>query len=86
MKNNKGITLIALVITIIVMLILVGVTVSAAINGKLFDTAKKAAKDTEKAKQEELDYMEDAKNKIDEILGVTTDDKVEEIISKPVEG
>ena len=86
MKSNKGITLIALVITIIVMLILVGVTVSAAINGKLFDTAKKAAKDTEKAKQEELDYMEDAKNKIDEILGVTTDDKVEEIISKPVEG
>lgn len=31
MKNNKGITLIALVITIIVMLILVGVTISAAI-------------------------------------------------------
>lgn len=44
MKNNKGITLIALVITIIVMLILVGVTVSAAINGKLFDTAKKRQK------------------------------------------
>ena len=54
MKNNKGITLISLVITIIVMLILVGVTVSAAINGKLFDTAKKAAKDTENAKQEHI--------------------------------
>ena len=64
-----------------------GVTISAAINGKLFDTLKKAAKDTEKAKQEEV--TEDIKNvedKIDEILGVTTNDKVEDIISKPVEG
>lgn len=34
----------ALVITIIVMLILVGVTVTVAINGGLFDQAKKAAK------------------------------------------
>ncbi|HJJ03683.1 MAG TPA: BspA family leucine-rich repeat surface protein [Clostridiaceae bacterium] len=86
MKNNKGITLIALVITIIVMLILVGVTVSAAINGKLFDTAKKAAKDTENAKQEEIEYIKNVEDKIDEILGVTTSDKVEDIISKPVEG
>ena len=86
MKNNKGITLIALVITIIVMLILVGVTVSAAINGKLFDTAKKAAKDTEKAKQEEIEDIKNVEDKIDEILGVTTNDKVEDIISKPVEG
>ena len=86
MKNNKGITLIALVITIIVMLILVGVTISAAINGKLFDTAKKAAKDTEKAKQEEIEDIKNVEDKIDEILGVTTNDKVEDIISKPVEG
>ena len=86
MKNNKGITLIALVITIIVMLILVGVTVSAAINGKLFDTAKKAAKDTENAKQEEIEYIKNVEDKIDEISGVTTSDKVEDIISKPVEG
>jgi hypothetical protein len=35
---------VALVITIIVMLILVGVTVTVAINGGLFDQAKKAAK------------------------------------------
>ena len=42
-KYNKGITLIALIITIIVMLILVGVTVNVALNGGLFDTAKQAA-------------------------------------------
>ena len=43
MKKNKGITLIALVITIIVMLILVGVTISMAINGGLFSKAGEAA-------------------------------------------
>lgn len=41
-KNNKGITLIALIITIIVMLILVAVTITMAVNGGLFDYAGKA--------------------------------------------
>lgn len=43
MKNTKGITLIALIITIIVMLILVTVTITTSINGGLFNYAKKAA-------------------------------------------
>ena len=45
--KNKGITLIALVITIIVMLILVGVTINIAMQGGLFDTGRGAARDTE---------------------------------------
>lgn len=49
MKGQKGITLIALVITIIVMLILVAVTITMAINGGLFDYAGKAAGNTENA-------------------------------------
>ena len=49
MKSQKGITLVALVITIIVMLILVGVSVTVALNGGLFDTAEKAATNTEEA-------------------------------------
>ena len=52
-KNNKGITLIALVITIIVMLILVGVTISMAVNGGLFDYAGKAVGYTNNALKEE---------------------------------
>ena len=51
-KTQKGITLIALVITIIVMLILVGVTRSMAINGGLFGYAKKQQK-TQKAKNKQ---------------------------------
>ena len=56
MKNSeKGITLIALIITIIVMLILVAVTINVALNGRLFDRAKGAADSTQKqAEKEEL--------------------------------
>lgn len=46
MKSQKGITLIALVITIIVMLILVAVTITIAVNGGLFNYAKEAATQT----------------------------------------
>ena len=45
-RQNKGITLIALIITIIVMLILVAVTITTAINGGLFEKAGKAVGDT----------------------------------------
>ncbi len=45
-KKSNGITLIALIITIIVMLILVGVTITVALNGGLFTTAKSAATNT----------------------------------------
>ena len=48
MKNNKGITLIALIITIIVMLILVAVTINVALEGGLFTKAKDAAVKTDK--------------------------------------
>ena len=43
MKNYKGITLIALIITIIVMMILVGVSVTIAINGGLFGATREAS-------------------------------------------
>lgn len=49
MKEQKGITLVALVITIIVMLILVGVSVTVAINGGLFTKAREGATNTQKA-------------------------------------
>ena len=48
-ETQRGITLIALVITIIVMLILVGVTISMAVNGGLFNYAGKASGETKNA-------------------------------------
>ena len=56
-NNKKGITLIALVITIIIMLILVGVTITLVMQGKLFEYAGKAAQETETKKIEEEDYL-----------------------------
>ena len=53
MRDKKGITLIALVITIIVMLILVSVTISIAVNGGLFGYASNAVKDTKTAIKDE---------------------------------
>ncbi len=47
-SDLKGITLIALIITIIVMLILVGVTINIALNGRLFEKAKTATEQTQK--------------------------------------
>ena len=46
LKQNKAITLIALIITIIVMLILVAVTITIAVNGGLFNYAREAGTKT----------------------------------------
>ena len=55
LKKQKGITLIALIITIIVMLILVGVTINVALNGGLFTKASEASEQMQnEAEKEEL--------------------------------
>lgn len=56
MRGEKGITLIALIITIIVMLILVAVSVTAAVQSGLFTAAGNATKETKNA--------QDAENKL----------------------
>ena len=68
--NNKGITLIALIITIIVLLILSGVTIATILNGdSTIDKAKQASKNTNihAAKEQTLilvaNYITDYKNK-----------------------
>ena len=53
LKKEKGITLIALIITRIVMLILVGVTINVALNGGLFTKAEEAAEQTQLASEKE---------------------------------
>ena len=53
MKNTKGITLIALIITIIIMLILVAVSISVALNTGLFKSAGDATKGWKTAQDNE---------------------------------
>ena len=53
MKGQKGITLVALIITIIVMLILVAVSITVLIQSGLLDTASEAGQATKEAIREE---------------------------------
>lgn len=53
MRAEKGITLVALVITIIVMLILVAVSVTFAVQSGLFTQADQATKDWSAKEQDE---------------------------------
>ena len=66
LRNTKGITLIALVITIIILLILSGISISALTNQGLFKNAKLAKEKTEKEQKKEtslLDQYESELNK-----------------------
>ena len=52
-RNDKGITLIALVITIVIMLILASVSINMAVHGGLFSYAGRAASETNEAMNQE---------------------------------
>ena len=53
MKNNKGITLIALVVTIIILLILAGVSITTLSGNGLFGRAQSGAAKYQEASEEE---------------------------------
>lgn len=53
-NTNKGITLLALIITIVLMLILASISVNVAINGGLFEYAGKAKHATEDVREKEF--------------------------------
>ena len=86
LRENKGITLIALIITIIVMLILVGVTVNVALNGGLFSTAKIASLDTRaetvREKVEEWKAIKEADKYINDKKAQTLEELVNDLESQ----
>lgn len=67
MKEQKGITLVALVITIIVMLILVGVSVTVALKGGLFESAGQAATNTKAERDAEINLSNGSVNVDDKV-------------------
>ena len=71
-NDNKGITLIALVITIIVLLILAGVTINLTLgeNG-IFKTAEMAGKNYTQAQEQELAGIANFENEINNIIDGT---------------
>ena len=69
LKNkDKGITLIALVITIIILLILAGISISALTNQGLFKNAKAAQNATEKAEAEQGQRLNEYEDEINKYL------------------
>ena len=66
MKGQKGITLVALVITVVVMLILAGVAIAAVVDGNgLFNRTRDAANVYEKSAEEENKLLQQLMNYVD---------------------
>ena len=69
-KNNKGITLIALVVTIVVLLILAGITISLILNDDgIIAKAREAKNATETSVAEEQKKLSDLDKILDDSLG-----------------
>ena len=69
MKSTRGITLIALVITVIVMLILAGVAISVLTDdGGLFEKTRGAAEAYENSAEKEAKQIDDLMNSIDQYI------------------
>lgn len=67
-KNTKGITIVVLVITIVILLILAGITISQLTENGLFEKAKLAKQKSYDAQNEENAIIEDYIDKIGEVL------------------
>ena len=72
-KGHKGITLVALVITIIVLLILAGVSITFALQGGILDNAQKAVNEYNNASTNEADIIN--------FINKTIDNKIQELNS-----
>ena len=75
-KQEKGITLIALVVTIIIMLILAGVSIKLAIdNNGVIENAKEAKDQYEQAQANDESGLEDLASKLKEQLDANKNNK-----------
>ena len=81
-KRNKGITLVALVVTIVIMLILAGVTLNIALgdNG-LFKMAQKAAESYQTTSEKEYIEQNVLSVQLDKYMGKVSSEKLGEILN-----
>ena len=87
-KENLGITLIALVITIIVLLVLAGITIAELSGSGLFEKAKESKEKYKNAQNDENDNIAKYKNEIDTYIAGNRDveltDEVKDYIDTAV--
>ena len=80
LKRKSGITLVALIITIIILLILAGVSLSFVFNGGILDKSQQTVNEYQNASQKEQDLLDQIDKYIENELGeMNTDDNVEQI-------
>ena len=76
MKNTKGITLVALVITIIILLILAGISIQAITQINLFNKTEQAKGEMDNAQKKENETLSSYTDRINEYLPETLSYKV----------
>ena len=76
MKNQKGITLVALVVTIIILLILAGISISALTNTGIFQKAKDAKQKSEDAALDQNTKLDGYENELDKYLPEQGEEKL----------
>ncbi len=73
-EKSKGITLVALVMTIVILLILAGISIAQLTGNGLFKNAKLAKEKSDNAQQQENDTLSDYESKIGEYIdGIRND-------------
>ena len=83
LKMQKGITLIALVITIIILLILAGISISALTQTGLFGKAKQAEQKSKEAEQNQTTTLGEYEKEINKYIAEElTSDKINIVLSK----
>lgn len=85
-RDNKAITLIALVITIIVLLILAGVSIAVLTGNGLFDNARIAKEKYKNAQENEEDKISKYEDEINAVLGSrnVSEERIREIIQEEI--
>ena len=82
MRKNKGITLIALIITIVLLIILLGVSIDLIIDGKIFNSAEKAVNGTNAKVAQEQSRVDELMGKLNQIEGKVDKDNNTIMITK----
>ena len=84
LKQQKGITLVALVISIIILLILAGISIQAITNQGLFGRANEAKRDSEIANIKEQIQLDIYEKQLQPPLGDITQEQLKAILEKYV--
>ena len=82
LKQTKGITLVALVITIIILLILAGISIQAITNTGIFTQANNAKRESEIANIKEQIVLDIYEKQLEPPVGSITEDQLETILGK----